>query len=88
MWKYLDIDRLPNESSFEWELRLCKAKLNKDIDLDWQEIVDALGLDIHYDSLRKMAYGYQRYDEYLKNNGVALRILSISDLHIPFQKTY
>ena len=86
MWKYLDIDRLPNESSFEWELRLCKAKLNKDIDLDWQEIVDTLGLDIHYDSLRKMAYGYQRYDEYLKNNGVALRILSISDLHIPFQK--
>jgi predicted phosphodiesterase len=51
----------------------------------WQEIVDLLGLDMHYDSLRKMAYGYVRYDDYLKNNGVATRILSISDTHVPFQ---
>jgi predicted phosphodiesterase len=60
------------------------AKLNKEIDLDWQEIVDVLGLDIHYDSLRKIAYGYSRYNEYLKNSGVATRILSISDSHVPF----
>ena len=81
----MDIQRRENESKFEWELRLCKAKLNKDIDLDWQEIVDLLELNIHYDSLRKMAYGYLKYDDYLNNNGVATRILSISDTHVPFQ---
>lgn len=46
-----------------------------------------LGLNIHYDSLRKMAYGYQEYDNYIKNkNSIYTRILSLSDFHIPFQK--
>lgn len=44
-----------------------------------------LKLDIHPDSLRKMAYGYVEYDEYLHNGeGSAERILCISDAHIPF----
>lgn len=80
----MNIERKENESVFEWKLRLCKAKINKDIDLDWQEIVDLLGLDIHYDTLRRMAYGYMEYDNYLKNDGVVTRILSISDSHVPF----
>ena len=29
------------------------AKANRTVDLDWQEIVDKYGLDIHYDTLRK-----------------------------------
>lgn len=67
-------------------MRLCKAKLNREIDLDWQEIVDILNLDCHYDHLRKVAYGLVEYDNYLKSGaGVATRILSISDLHVPFQ---
>lgn len=74
-----------NESYFEWKLRLCKAKLNKEIDLDWQEIVEILKLDVSADHLRKVSYGLLEYDNYLKNNGVATRILSISDTHIPFQ---
>jgi predicted phosphodiesterase len=81
----MNYDQLQNESEFEWKLRLCKAKLNKEIDLDWQEICELLGLDIHCDSLRKMAYGYQEYDNYIHSlNGVSTRILAISDLHIPF----
>lgn len=33
-----------------------------------------------------MAYGYKEYDEYIKGfGGVATTILSISDLHVPFQ---
>lgn len=80
-----ELTRKENETNFEWKLRLCKAKINKDIDQDWQEIVDVLGLDIHFDHLRKTAYGLIEYDNYLKNNGVATRILSISDTHVPFQ---
>ena len=50
--------RFENESFFEWKLRLCKAKLNKEIDLDWQEISDILELNVSADHLRKTAYGY------------------------------
>lgn len=61
-------------------------KWNGDIDADWQEIVKILGLDIHYDTLRKMSYGYRRMEEYLHGfEGVATTILGISDLHFPFQ---
>ena len=81
------LERMPNENNFEWKLRLCKAKINKEIDLDWQEIVALLGLDIHPDHLRKTAYGLMEYDEYIHGfGGVATTILSISDLHYPFAK--
>lgn len=80
-----NIDRLENETPFEWKLRLCKAKVNHDIDLDWFEIVGVLGLDIHADTLRKAAYGYIEYDEYIHSCvGAKERILCISDVHIPF----
>jgi predicted phosphodiesterase len=82
----IDINRLPNETPFEYKLKLCKAKINKDIDLDWSEIVDRLGLDVSADHLRKTAYGLIEYDAYIHGfDGVATTILSISDLHVPFQ---
>lgn len=66
---------------------MCKAKINKEIDLDWQEIVDILELDVHYDHLRKTAYGLLEYDNYIHSvNGVATKILSLSDFHVPYQK--
>lgn len=82
----MDLIQLENESAFEYKVRLCNLKLNKEIDLDWSEIVELLGLDVHPDSLRKMAYGYKEYDDYIKGfGGVATTILSLSDFHIPFQ---
>ena len=82
----MDVKRNENETEFEWKLRLCKSKLSKEIDLDWQEIVDLLGLDVSADHLRKTAYGMIEYDEYIHGfDGVATTILSISDLHVPFQ---
>lgn len=81
----MDLNRLQNETAFEHKLRLCKLKLDKEIDLDWSEIVELLNLDVHPDSLRKMAYGYKEYDDYLhRGNGAHERILCISDIHIPF----
>lgn len=56
--------------------------------MDWIEIRDMLGLNITPDQLRKISVGYAEYDDYLNgNSGVATTILSISDLHIPFQKS-
>ena len=61
------------------------AKLNREIDLDWQELVEILGLDISGDTLRKMAYGYREYDDYIKDEDLACdRVLCISDTHVPF----
>jgi len=74
-----------NETAFEWKLRLAKLKLIDKIDLDWQEIVNILGLDCSADHFRKVSYGLIEYDNYLKDNGVMNRILSLSDFHIPFQ---
>jgi hypothetical protein len=76
--------RRENETEFEWKLRLCKTKLIDRADIEWQEICDLLKTDVHPDHLRKTAYGLLEYDAYLKNNGVATRILSISDAHVPF----
>lgn len=54
--------------------------------MDWLEIVEALNLDVSADHLRKTAYGLVEYDNYIHGfNGVATTILSISDLHVPFQ---
>ena len=81
----MNYERLQNESEFEWKFRLCRAKINKEIDLDWQEIIDILGLNCGVDFLRHRAYGWNDYYNFLhSNNGVHTRILSISDLHIPF----
>ncbi len=80
-----NLTKQQNETPFEWELRLCLAKLNKEIDLDWIEIVNILGLDIHYDNLRKKSYGYKDYYEYLSTiDNKITKILSISDTHVPF----
>ena len=54
--------------------------------MDWQEISDMLGVGLSADHLRKTAYGMIEYDEYIHGfSGVATTILSISDLHVPFQ---
>lgn len=82
----MDYNRQINETAFEHKRRLCIAKKNHEIDLDWVEIVEILGLDCSPEHLRKVAVGIWEYDNYIKGfDGVATTILSISDLHVPFQ---
>lgn len=57
-------NRRDNESYFDWKLRLIKAKVDKECDLDWIEIRDLLGEDCHPDTLRKSAVGIIEYDNY------------------------
>ncbi len=50
----LKYNQLENEDSYEYGLRLIETKIEQNPpDLEWSDIVDLLGLDIHYDSLRK-----------------------------------
>lgn len=79
------MNRKDGESQFEYKVRVCLAKLNKEIALEWDEIVELLGEDCSADHLRKTAYGIREYHNYIhKQSGVATRILSISDAHVPF----
>lgn len=49
-------NRLDNEGEYEYGLRLIEIKVEQNpSDLEWSDIVDLLGLNIHYDSLRKAA---------------------------------
>lgn len=47
------LKRKEGETDFEYGLRLIEAKCEKQIDLDWQDMIEILGLECHRDSLRK-----------------------------------
>lgn len=57
MNSFFGIDRLKDESDFEFLLRVCMAKHEKKIDADWQEIVEFFNLECHVDTLRKKFNG-------------------------------
>ena len=55
--------------NFDKVVEVCVGKLNKElpyVDMGWGEVVDYLELDMHPDNLRKMAYGYKQYYDYLQ----------------------
>ena len=62
------LDKRVNENDFEYKVRLCNAKLNKQIDLDWIELVEKLGLNCSSDHLRKLSYAYKEFSDYLDEN--------------------
>lgn len=75
-----------NESNFEYQLRLCNLKVNKETNLSWQDIIDLLHLPITVSTLRHKAYAFKEYENYLNQKDIVkTKILAISDLHIPFQ---
>lgn len=57
-----------NETAFEYKVRICLMKLNKEISLDWCEIVELLGLECSSDHLRKLAYAYKEYHDYMQEH--------------------
>lgn len=47
-------ERREGEESYEYGLRLIETKIEqKPDDLDWEDIIEATGIDCHRDSLRK-----------------------------------
>ena len=59
-----NLHRRESESEVKYKVRLCVAKLNKEIDLDWVEINQILGLNQSGDHTRKLSYGYKEiYDD-------------------------
>ena len=58
------LKRQDSETDFDYKVRLCIAKLNKELDLDWIEIRDLLSLDCSPDHLRKLSYAYKEITEH------------------------
>jgi hypothetical protein len=61
------LKRKEDENNFDYKVRLCISKLNKEIDLDWSEIIDLLQLECSPDHLRKLSYAYKEMSENLHN---------------------
>ena len=57
MNEFFNVKRMQDETDFEFLLRVCMAKHNKEIDAAWTEIVEAFNLGCHCDTLRKKFCG-------------------------------
>ena len=82
-----DYNRLPDEKRSDYLVRLVQGKLNKELDMDWSEIANLTNIDYSSDNMRKVGYGVKILADLIaqEENDVHKRILSISDLHVPFQ---
>lgn len=84
------LERLPNESKADYHKRLVFGKMEDKTlsDIDYSELSYYLyGQNYNSDVARRMVYGsYKTLVATEGNDMVATRILSLSDLHIPFQK--
>lgn len=79
------------EEQYENCLNDICQKVNKTIDLDWQEIVEKYNLKIHYDTMRKASqtiFGSAFVYEYLKNKLISDNNDSISDNIKKLQNSY
>lgn len=59
-----------NTQDFERKLELFLGKLSKELDMDWLEIVEELGLNCSPDHCRKTAYGIKEYHDYIQEKGI------------------
>ena len=92
----LKYNQLENEDSYEYGLRLIETKIEQNPpDLEWSDIVDLLGLDIHYDSLRKAAnvtpycgYRVMKYfkEKYARGSGEESYLGELDQKMLEFQK--
>lgn len=60
--------------NFDKVVEACVGKLEGDepyASMGWQEIVEWLNIDWHYDSLRRMAYGIHRYHKHLQEQKIS-----------------
>lgn len=66
---FYGIERRNEETEFEFCLRCCLAKHNKEIDIDWADLVEAFPLlnQCHYDTLRKNFVGKMGVSEVVKH---------------------
>ena len=84
----MNLNRKDGESYFEYKKRLIVSKIDKEVDLEWEDIRDLLGETCSPCHLRKTAYGIYEFDKYLKDksceqlDNTALEILTEKKLEL------
>jgi predicted phosphodiesterase len=85
-----ELGKKEGETNFEHKKRLCLAKLNKELKIEWEELVEVLGLDCSADHLRKLSYAYKEEYEYQLERNLShsekKKVLIMNDIHLPFQR--
>ncbi|VIF91816.1 Phage related protein [Clostridioides difficile] len=85
-----DILKRKEESLVDYRFRIRLAKANKEVDLDWGEIVDLLGLECSPDHCRKVSYGLKEAFDYLnskiQNNSTQEEIDKINEKILELKK--
>ena len=68
MNNFYGVEKRSNETDFEFCLRVCMAKHNKEIDADWSEIEESFPIlnQVHRDTLRKNFVGKMGVGEVVK----------------------
>ncbi len=61
------LKRKEKETLEDYRFRIRLAKVNKEVDLDWGEIVELLGLECSPDHCRKVSYGLKEAFDYLNS---------------------
>lgn len=56
----------PDETFMDWKIRLIVDKLEKNIDIDWTEMVNLLGIGCSSSHLRKVSYGIYEAWQYFQ----------------------
>lgn len=59
----MDLRQRANESHYKWMKRLSVARLNKEHDVDWEDLVEIFGVNWSGDHHRKMSYGWKMDEE-------------------------
>lgn len=62
------LKRKEKETLEDYRFRIRLAKVNKEVDLDWGEIVELLGLECSPDHCRKISYGLKEAHDYINSN--------------------
>lgn len=86
----ISIKKKTNETNFEYKVRLCNMKLNRELDCSWEDLVKIIGIECHPDHLRKTSYGLKEYSDYITEkkitNNSKIKCLVMNDLHIPYHR--
>lgn len=63
-----NLKRKENESDFEYKVRICLLKLDRVINLEWDEIAELVDAGCSGTHLRKLSYAYREMEEFKKEH--------------------
>ena len=57
----ISLEKFENETNMEYAIRILSAKVEHEIDLDWEELVAILNLDVHRGPFNKLTRIFKKH---------------------------